>query len=291
MFISMPFGGTRSMRRTKAFSGVSLLLMVSLVFLASCSNEQDKAVQPDDPPEASGDADESVVAPEAPAEGTQEEPAASDGSAIPPADATGIADGLLDTLPGTAGDALIPLDVPADPFSAIDEPADDTGPAPGREPDVQFVPTPQAVVDRMLELANVSKDDVVYDLGCGDGRIVVTAAKQFGCKAVGVDIDPERVEESRKNVRENGVEELVEIKQGDIFELDLSPASVITLYLLPGLNVRLIPQLEKLKPGTRIVSHAFDMQGVEPDKVETVKSGSSTPHTVYLWTTPLRKQE
>jgi len=159
-----------------------------------------------------------------------------------------------------------------------------------RKPDVIYVPTPHEVVAKMLELAKVSKDDVVYDLGCGDGRIVVTAAKKFGCKAIGFDIDPERVAEAKANVKRNGVEDLVKIERKDIFELDLSKANVITLYLLPGLNVKLIPQLEKLKPGSRIVSHDFDMRGVEPDaRVEVNPKNGGRSHTVYLWTTPLKK--
>lgn len=162
---------------------------------------------------------------------------------------------------------------------------------PEREPDVIFVPTPQDVVDKMLELAEVKKDDVVYDLGCGDGIIVVTAAKKYGCKAMGFDIDPKRVKESRANVKKNGVEKLATIEEKDIFKLDLSPASVVTLYLLPDLNVKLIPQLEKLKPGTRIVSHDFDMEGVKPKQEVTVKSKKDgREHTVYLWVTPLKKK-
>ncbi len=164
---------------------------------------------------------------------------------------------------------------------------------PIRQPDVVFVPTPQHVVDKMLELAEVKKDDVIYDLGCGDGRIVVTAAKKFGCKGVGYDISPQRVMESRANVEENNVGHLVTIEQEDIFTLDLSKANVITLYLLPGLNVKLIPQLEKLKPGSRIVSHDFDMRGVTPDKVIQIEDDEDTygDHTIYLWTTPLKKEK
>jgi SAM-dependent methyltransferase len=159
-----------------------------------------------------------------------------------------------------------------------------------KTPDVIYVPTPQPVVDKMLELAKIKKNDLVYDLGCGDGRIVITAAKKFGVKAVGFDVDPLRVAEAREKVRENGVEELVTIEQRDIFTLDLSPASVVTLYLLPALNVRLIPQLEKLKPGSRIVSHDFDMEGVKPQKHLTLDvEGESRGHEVYLWTTPLNK--
>jgi SAM-dependent methyltransferase len=168
-----------------------------------------------------------------------------------------------------------------------------------RKPDVMYVPTPQAVVEKMLELAEVKKKDVVYDLGCGDGRIVVTAAKTYGVKAVGFDIDPERIKEARENVKENGVEHLVTIKQADIFTVDFSEASVVTLYLLSVLNVRLMPQLRKLKPGSRIVSHDFDMRGAKPVQVYRMNA-DGTPsnkdgyedyvggptHTIYKWIVP-----
>ena len=172
-------------------------------------------------------------------------------------------------------------------------PADDKAKADDKEdrkPDVVFVPTPQEVVDRMLELADVKKDDVVYDLGCGDGRIVVTAAKKFGCKAWGFDIDPDRVKESLENVEKNKVKDLVKIEKKDIFTLDLSKANVLTLYLLPSLNVKLIPQIEKMKDGSRIVSNSFDMKGVKPKKVETVKLKDGGEKTIYLWVTPLEKE-
>jgi ribosomal protein L11 methylase PrmA len=163
-----------------------------------------------------------------------------------------------------------------------------------RSRDVIFVPTPQAVVDKMLELAKVTKEDVVFDLGCGDGRIPVTAAKKYGVKATGFDIDPQRIKESNANVQKNKVGDKVTIKHADIFEEDLSPASVVTLYLLPSLNVKLIPQLEKLKPGSRIVSHDFDMAGIKPDRVETLTAkddeGNERQHTIYLWTVPLKKE-
>ena len=162
-------------------------------------------------------------------------------------------------------------------------------------PDIEYVPTPQNVVEKLLDAAKVGKNDVLYDLGCGDGRIVVTAAKRFGIKAIGFDIDPKRVAESRANVKAAKVEHLVTIEQKNIFEVDLSPATVVTLYLLPELNVRLIPQLEKLKPGSRIVSHDFDMEGVDPEKTWTVMAIDHRPpakdreHYVYLWKTPLKK--
>jgi SAM-dependent methyltransferase len=155
-----------------------------------------------------------------------------------------------------------------------------------RDPDVIYVPTPEPVVDRMLELAAVNEHDVVYDLGCGDGRIVITAAQRYGVKAWGFDIDPVRVAEARANAKAAGVEDLVTIEQKDIFSLDLSPASVVTLYLLPELNVRLIPQLEQLKPGSRIVSHDFDMEGVTPITHETMKLGARDIHQIFLWRTP-----
>jgi SAM-dependent methyltransferase len=170
-----------------------------------------------------------------------------------------------------------------------------------REPDVVFVPTPQPVVEKMLELAEIKPDDIVYDLGCGDGRIVVTAAKKYGVKAYGFDIDPKRIEESLANVKSNKVEHLVTIKQADIFKLDLREATVVTLYLLPELNVRLMPQLEKLKPGSRILSHDFDMRGAKPVLVHRMKVaargstaedlgyGSDREHTIYKWVVPWEK--
>jgi predicted RNA methylase len=177
------------------------------------------------------------------------------------------------------------------------KPAETTKPK--KEPDVVYVPTPQEVVDKMLELAEVKKGDVVYDLGCGDGRIVVTAAKKYGVKAIGFDINPERVKESLANVKSNKVEHLVTIKEADIFTLDLTEANVVTLYLLPDLNVRLMPQLQKLKAGSRIVSHDFDMRGAKPVKVEKVevkgKDGDDSyvhngEHTVYKWVVPWEKE-
>jgi len=163
---------------------------------------------------------------------------------------------------------------------------------PKRKPDVIFVATPEDVVDMMLHLARVTSGDVLYDLGCGDGRIAVAAAKQYRCRAFGYDIDPQRVKESLDNVKKNRVGRFVTIEEQDIFTLDLRPATVVTLYLLPGLNVKLIPQLEQLKPGSRIVSHDFDMKGVKPDAVLTMESEEDgAEHTIYLWTTPLKKEQ
>jgi SAM-dependent methyltransferase len=144
---------------------------------------------------------------------------------------------------------------------------------------VPFVPTPENVVDKMIELGGVKKGDVVYDLGSGDGRIVIAAAKR-GARAVGFEIDPDLVAESRANIQKAGVQEFAEIRNQDILTVDLSGASVVTMYLLPDVNLRLRPNLQKqLKPGSRIVSHAFDMGAWKADKVEQVDG-----RTIYLWT-------
>jgi ribosomal protein L11 methylase PrmA len=156
--------------------------------------------------------------------------------------------------------------------------------APLRTPDVIYVPTPQTVVDAMLKMANVTKNDVVYDLGCGDGRIVITAAKQFGARGVGIDIDPQRIKESNENAATAGVTDKVKFSNSDIFaeSTNLSEATVVTLYLLPSLNVKLIPKLKReLKPGTRIVSNSFDMGEWEPEKTMEVDG-----RMIYFWTIP-----
>jgi trans-aconitate methyltransferase len=161
-----------------------------------------------------------------------------------------------------------------------------------RTADVVYVATPNDVVAKMLQLAEITEDDVLYDLGCGDGRIAATAARKFGCRSYGFDLDSERVEESRRTAKKFRVEDLVTIERKDIFGLDLTAASVVTLYLLPELNVRLIPQLEKLAPGSRIISHDFDMEGVTPDKVVRMTSREDgVVHKLYLWRTPLKKTE
>ena len=152
-------------------------------------------------------------------------------------------------------------------------------------PDVIFVPTPQEVVDKMLELAKVGKGDVLYDLGSGDGRIPVTAAKRFGIRATGIDIDPQRIAEANENARKNGVSHLVRFRQENLFKADFSQATVVTLYLLPDLNVKLRPRLlAELKPGTRIVSHQFDMGTGQPERKLELNG-----RTIYLWTVPPRK--
>jgi len=157
-------------------------------------------------------------------------------------------------------------------------------------PDVLFIPTPIDIVDRMLELAKVGKDDVVYDLGCGDGRILVRAVQKYGRRAVGFDIDPRRVKQTQENLRKHKVEDLAGVEEKDLFLVDLRPASVITLYLSPKYNARLIPELEKMKAGSRIVSHLFEMDGATPDKkIECWSEFDRRIHTLYLWTVPLRK--
>lgn len=148
--------------------------------------------------------------------------------------------------------------------------------------DVPYVPTRPAVVNAMLKLANVSSKDVVYDLGCGDGRIVITAAKQFGATGKGIDINPERIAEAKANAQKEKVTNKVKFEVANLFKTDFSPASVVTLYLLPAINLKLRPQLLKqLKPGTRIVSHAFDMGDWKPEKTMEVDGA-----TIYLWTVP-----
>jgi SAM-dependent methyltransferase len=149
---------------------------------------------------------------------------------------------------------------------------------------VPYVPTPQEVVDRMLDLAQIKKGDVVYDLGSGDGRIVVTAAKKYGVRAIGFEIDPERIKESTENIKKAGVGHLVEIRQQDIRTVDLAPASVLTMYLLPEVNLLIRPNIWKqMKPGSRIVSHDFDMGDWKPLKTENMKDSSNWDHTLYLW--------
>lgn len=151
-----------------------------------------------------------------------------------------------------------------------------------RPPDVIFVPTPQELVDDMLRLADVKKGDVLYDLGSGDGRIPITAAKRYGIRAVGIDIDPDRIKEANANAAKAGVAKLVTFRQEDLFQAGWKEATIVTLYLLPDLNLKLRPRLLKeLKPGTRIVSHQFDMGDWRPDKKLEMEG-----RTIYFWTVP-----
>ena len=160
--------------------------------------------------------------------------------------------------------------------------------APAKRPDAPhlapYVPTPQEVVDRMLQLGSVTKADTVYDLGCGDGRIPITAAKVYGARGLGVDIDPQRIAEANENAKRAGVTHLVTFKLQDALATDLSEATVVTLYLLSASNLKLRPILTRqLKPGARIVSHAFSMGDWQPDKVDTFTDTANSQRTLYLW--------
>ena len=165
-------------------------------------------------------------------------------------------------------------------------------PQPRRAPDVPYVPTTEEAVQAMLKLADVQKTDIVYDLGCGDGRIVVAAAKTFGAHAVGIDINPVRILEAKDNAKKAGVENLVRFEENDLFEADIHEATVVTLFLLSSVNLKLRPKLlQDLKPGTRVVSNTFDMGDWKPDKEATVgdpAEDSYLSHHLYLWTVPQR---
>ena len=154
-----------------------------------------------------------------------------------------------------------------------------------RDPDLApYIPTPQEVVNRMLELAEVTTTDIVYDLGSGDGRIPITAAKRYGARGVGIDFDPQRIAESNANARREGVTDRVEFILGDVLQADVSEATVVTLYLLSSSNIKLRPILTRqLSPGTRIVSHAFDMGDWLADRIEIFKDYRGNPRTLYLW--------
>lgn len=151
-------------------------------------------------------------------------------------------------------------------------------------PHVPYVPTPEKVVRKMLEIAKAGPEDIVYDLGCGDGRIIVTAAKEFHVKkAVGVEINDERIKEAIENIKRNGVEGIAHVVKGNFFEVDISEATVVTMFLLTNVNEMLMPKLQKeLKPGTRIVSHEFEMRGWKPKELVKVEDGNMT-HLVYLY--------
>ena len=157
-------------------------------------------------------------------------------------------------------------------------------------PDVVYVGTPYDVVSQMLHMADVKKGDIVVDLGCGDARMLVLAAQKYGSRGIGYEIDPVMVRESRKNAERNRVSDLVEIIQADIFKVDISDADVLPVYLLPEMNLRLVPQFETLKPGSRLVFHNYNLEGYVYDKkVEIISNEDNSRHTLWLYTTPLKK--
>ena len=162
-------------------------------------------------------------------------------------------------------------------------------PSTPKEPDVPYVPTHEKIVAEMLKVAKVKKTDVLYDLGSGDGRIVITAAKKFGTRGTGIELLPQLVREARDNAEKAGVSELAKFVEGDIFEANIADATVVTLYLLPAVNMRLRPKLLELRPGTRIVSHNYDLGDWKPEK--TIKLNlADGEHTVYYWVVPARKK-
>ena len=162
--------------------------------------------------------------------------------------------------------------------------------APKREPDVPYVPTTETAVQAMLKLGEVKKTDVVYDLGCGDGRIVIAAAKSYGARGVGIDINPVRIGEAKENAKKAGVEKLVRFEENDLFDAKIGEATVVTLFLLPNINLKLRPKLlEDLKPGTRVVSNTFDMGDWKPEKefiVPDTEVDTYLSHRLYLWIVP-----
>jgi precorrin-6B methylase 2 len=164
---------------------------------------------------------------------------------------------------------------------------------PRRVPDVPFVPTTEEAVQAMLKLADVTKDDVLYDLGCGDGRIVIAAAKLYGTRGVGIDINPVRIAEAKENARKAGVENLVRFEENDLFQSDIHEATVVSLFLLTSVNLKLRPKLlQDLKSGTRIVSNTFDMGDWVPEKEVTVNGPEDAflSRKLYLWKIPLRNK-
>jgi SAM-dependent methyltransferase len=204
---------------------------------------------------------------------------------------------LLSIVAGLHLDSTAPCAAPPTPQRrGIVQPKESI-PGPNAKPDCVFSPSPAKVVDAVLKLAAVQPGEILFDLGCGDGRICIAAAQQYRARAYGYEIQPDLVKEARANVKKNKVAHLVTIERRDIFKLDLSGADVVTLWLLPALNVMLIPQLEKMKPGSRIVSVDFDMLGVvKPDKVIEVNVKparwfDSVERQLFLWKTPLKKNE
>ncbi len=163
-------------------------------------------------------------------------------------------------------------------------------PAQSRTPDVVYVGTPYDVVSAMLKMARVRQRDMIYDLGCGDGRMVVLAAQKYGCRGKGFEIDPEMVAAARALVARSHVGRLVTIVEADLFKLNLSSADVLSLYLLPEINQKLLPQFARMKPGSRLVFHDYGLEGFEPDEtVEMISSEDNASHNLYLYTIPLKK--
>jgi len=161
--------------------------------------------------------------------------------------------------------------------------------SPRRQLDVPYVPTHQEVVDEMLRMAEVKGGDVLYDLGSGDGRIPITAAKRYGTRGVGIDINPERITEANANAQKAGVTDKVRFIEGDLFKEDFSEATVVTLYLLPDVNLKLRPKLEAMRPGTRIVSHNYGIGDWEPERTKQVTTPDKSTHYLYFWRVPERK--
>jgi hypothetical protein len=160
---------------------------------------------------------------------------------------------------------------------------------PTRELDVPYVPTHESIVDAMLTMAEVKGDDILYDLGSGDGRIPITAAKRFRTRGVGIDLNPVRVQEAIANAAKENVQDRVTFKEGDIFEEDFSEATVVTLYLLPEVNLKLKPTILAMKPGTRVVSHNYDMGDWKPEKSKVIKTPDGVDHYVYFWRVPEKR--
>jgi SAM-dependent methyltransferase len=174
----------------------------------------------------------------------------------------------------------------AEPLTAAQATEQASPAGPYKKPDIHYVPTPQELVEIMLDMAKVGKDDIVYDLGSGDGRLVITAAKKYGTSGIGIDIDPERIAEARENAKKAGVEDKVRFVERDLFESNFHDATVVTLYLLDELNLRLRPRIfAQTKPGTRVVSHAFTMGEWESDAQKTIQLRGET-YDAYFWVVP-----
>lgn len=165
----------------------------------------------------------------------------------------------------------------------------DPSPIPRPTKNAPFITTPDLIVSHMIKMGEITEQDMVYDLGCGDGRLVITAAVQTGCRGVGIDIDPKRVTEANENVKLHDVEKLVTIQEQDVFKVDLREADVVLMYLLPQMLRDLKPQFDQCRPGTRLVSHDFEIENVKPDKSERINDETDHGHTVYLYTTPLKR--